>query len=163
MIEFAPAITLHILPRSYDPTSHTIYPPKTLTVKIALVTGASQGIGRAVALKLASEGAKVVVNYSSSPEPAEEVVAQIGAGQAIAIKADVGNVGQISKLVEETVSKFGKIDILVANAGVMPLNELENVSEEEYDRVFNVNVKGPFLLAQVVCSLPLEPRFPILR
>lgn len=117
---------------------------KALAGKVAIVTGGSKGIGRATALKLASEGAKVVVNYSSGVAEAEEVVKAIGADNAISVKADAGDVKDITRLVETTVQKFGKIDIVVASAGIMLLNELENVSEAEFDRSFNLNVKGPF-------------------
>jgi 3-oxoacyl-[acyl-carrier protein] reductase len=123
-----------------------------LAGKVALVTGGSKGIGRATALRLARDGAKVVVNYSSGAEAAEEVVKEIGAENAIAIKADAGNVEEISKLVDATVQKFGKIDIVVACAGIMLLNELDKVTEAEFDKTFNLNVKGPLFLAQV--SLP---------
>jgi 3-oxoacyl-[acyl-carrier protein] reductase len=133
----------------------TMSSTKPLSGKVAIVTGGSRGIGRAICLKLANDGAKVVVNYSSSPAAAEEVVSSIGSSQSIAIKADVGNIDEISHLVDETVSKFGKIDILVACAGIMPLNELEKVTEEEFESVFNLNVKGPLFLAQVCCSLIL--------
>jgi 3-oxoacyl-[acyl-carrier protein] reductase len=125
-----------------------------LSGKVAIVTGGSRGIGKAICLKLAADGAKVVVNYSSSSSSAEEVVRAIGNSNAIAIKADVGNVTEIQHLIDETVSKFGKIDILVACAGIMPLNELEKVTEGEFDSVFDVNVKGPLFLAQV-CLPPL--------
>jgi len=120
-----------------------------LSGKVAIVTGGSRGIGKAICLKLAADGAKVVVNYSSSSSSAEEVVKVIGSENSIAIKADVGNVTEISHLIDETVSKFGKIDILVACAGIMPLNELEKVTEGEFDNVFDINVKGPLFLAQV--------------
>jgi 3-oxoacyl-[acyl-carrier protein] reductase len=120
-----------------------------LSGKVAIVTGGSRGIGKAICLRLAADGAKVVVNYSSSSFSAEEVVQAIGSSNAIAIKADVGNVSEIQHLVDETVSKFGKIDILVACAGIMPLNELEKVTEGEFDSVFGINVKGPLFLAQV--------------
>jgi 3-oxoacyl-[acyl-carrier protein] reductase len=125
-----------------------------LSGKVAIVTGGSRGIGKAICLKLAQDGAKVVVNYSSSSSSAE-VVQVIGSENSIAIKADVGNVKEISHLIEETVSKFGKIDILVACAGIMPLNELEKVTEGEFDNVFDINVKGPLFLAQVCLSYTL--------
>lgn len=120
-----------------------------LANKVALVTGGSKGIGRATSLRLARDGAKVVVNYSSSSQDAEEVVSLIGRENAIAIKADVGNVEQISKLIEEVVAKWQKIDILIACAGIMRLNELDKVTEAEYDLTFNLNVKGPLFLTQV--------------
>lgn len=120
-----------------------------LAGKVALVTGGSKGIGRATSLRLAHDGAKVVVNYASSSKDADEVVSQIGSDNAIAIKADVGNVEQISSLIDATVAKWGKIDILIACAGIMRLNELEKVTEAEFDLTFNLNVKGPMFLTQV--------------
>jgi 3-oxoacyl-[acyl-carrier protein] reductase len=123
--------------------------PKPLSGKVALVTGASRGIGKAIALKLANDGAKVVVNYSGNAAAAEEVVKEIGSEKAIAIKANAGAVSDITTLVDSTLQHFGKLDILVACAGIMPLNELEKVTEEEFDSIFNLNVKGPMFLAQV--------------
>lgn len=137
---------------------------QSLSGKVALITGGSKGIGRAIALRLARDGAKVVVNYSSGAEAAEEVVNEIGAEKAIAIKADGGNVEEIAKLVDATVQKFGKIDILVACAGIMFLNELDKVTEQEFDKTFNLNVKGPLFLAQVSpppTSLLNHPNNPI--
>lgn len=122
---------------------------KPLTGKVALVTGASRGIGKAIALKLAGDGAKVVVNYSGNQAAADEVVKEIGTEQAIAIKANASSVPEITSLIDSTIQHFGKLDILVACAGIMPLNELEKVTEEEFDRIFNLNVKGPLFLAQV--------------
>ncbi len=122
---------------------------KPLAGKVALVTGGSKGIGRAISLRLAADGAKVVINYSSSSAAADEVVQQIGHEQAFPIKADVSNVAQITKLVDETVQKFGKIDILVACAGIMRLSELAGITEQDFDETFNLNVKGPLFLAQV--------------
>jgi len=120
----------------------------SLAGKVALITGGSKGIGRATALRLVRDGAKVVVNYSSGAEAAEEVVKEIGAENAIAIKADAGSVEEITKLVDATVQKFGKIDIVVACAGIMLLNELDQITEAEFDKTFNLNVKGPLFLAQ---------------
>lgn len=125
---------------------------KPLEGKVALVTGGSKGIGRATAIRLARDGAKVVVNYSSGAEAAEETVKVIGASQAIAIKADAGSVSAITSLVEETIAKFGKIDIVVASAGVMTLNELEKITEAEYDSMMSLNVKGPLFLAQAAAK-----------
>ncbi|RFU28202.1 hypothetical protein B7463_g8148, partial [Scytalidium lignicola] len=121
---------------------------KVLAGKVALITGGSKGIGRATALRLASQGAKVVINYSSGVAEAEEVVKAIGADSAIAVKADAGDIGEIERLVNTTVEKFGKIDIIVASAAIMRLAEMENVSEADWDLHFKLNVKGPFFLAQ---------------
>lgn len=126
----------------------------SLTGKVAIVTGGSKGIGRSISLRLATLGAQVIVNYSSDASSAEETVKTIGSSNAFAIKADVGNVDEITRLVDESVKHFGKLDILVACAGIMPLNELENVTESEFDRIFNLNVKGPLFLAQVCLPSP---------
>ncbi|KAH8787825.1 hypothetical protein F5883DRAFT_530956 [Diaporthe sp. PMI_573] len=118
--------------------------------KVALVTGGSKGIGRAVSLALAKVGASVVVNYSSDAGAAEEVVKCIssGPGKAVAIKADVSSVAGVEDLVSKTVSQFGKIDVLVANAGVLPMKDLKSTTEADWDSTFALNVKGPYFLAQ---------------
>lgn len=120
-----------------------------LAGKVALVTGASKGIGAAAVLELAKQGAKVVINYSSDAAPAEELVARLGAENAIAVKADAGSVKEIERLVQTTVDRFGKIDIVVANAGIMPMRDLESTTEEDFDRTVGLNVKGPYFLVQV--------------
>ncbi|KAH6669286.1 hypothetical protein B0J14DRAFT_487500 [Halenospora varia] len=122
-----------------------------LSGKVAIVTGGSKGIGRATSLRLARDGATVIVNYASSSSSADEVVSQInssGVGKAVAIKADVGNVAEITMLVDETVKQFGKIDILIACAGTMRLQNLDQITEADYDVTFNLNVKGPLFLTQ---------------
>ncbi|KAH8592084.1 hypothetical protein B0O99DRAFT_518245 [Bisporella sp. PMI_857] len=116
--------------------------------KVALITGGSKGIGRASAIRLAKDGAKVVINYASSSKDAEETVSAIGSSQAFAVQGDAGDVSAISKLVDITIEKFGRLDIVIACAGLMVLNELEKVTEEEYERIFALNVKGPLFLAQ---------------
>lgn len=124
--------------------------PLDLTGKVAIVTGASKGIGKATALALGAAGANVVVNYLSSPTSAEEVVQAIGADRAIAIKADVSDLSQGKELVHKTVEKWRKIDILVLNAGVLAeKGALADTTEEEFDRLFKVNVKAPFFLIKV--------------
>ena len=120
-----------------------------LSGKIALITGGSKGIGRAVALRLAKDGAMVVINYSTDASAAEEVVKNIGSDRCIAIQADAGSVSGTERLVKETVDQFGKIDILIANAAVAPNSDLERTTEEMFDRTYNVNVKGPYFLCQV--------------
>ncbi|KAF2707996.1 NAD(P)-binding protein [Pleomassaria siparia CBS 279.74] len=119
-----------------------------LAGKVALITGASKGIGAATAVELASLGAKVIVNYSASTGPAEELVAKIGTEQAYAIKADAGDVKDIERLVKETVDKWGRIDILVANAGIANMKTLEQTSEEDWESTMRLNVKGPYFLVQ---------------
>lgn len=121
--------------------------------KVALITGGSKGIGRAAAEQLAAQGARVAINYSSDSKAADEVVAALGgADKALAIQADAGSMSDVKTMVEQTVAKFGKIDILVPNAGVMPLANLEALTEELWDKMNNVNVKGPLFLAKVGLS-----------
>jgi 3-oxoacyl-[acyl-carrier protein] reductase len=123
---------------------------KTLNGKVALVTGASRGIGRAIAERLGRDGAAVAVNYASNAGEAQKVVAQIEAegGKVVAIQADVGRVSEIVRLFDETIARFGKLDILVNNAGIMPQNPVSAVTEAEFDRIFAVNVKGTFFACQ---------------
>ncbi|CAJ2505229.1 Uu.00g126230.m01.CDS01 [Anthostomella pinea] len=120
----------------------------SLAGKVALVTGASSGIGRATALRLGAEGATVVVGYGIDRDSAAEVVTQIGSTKAKAIQVDTGKVVEIENLVNETVKAFGKIDLLVPCAGIMPTGPLESLTEEAFDKTFNINVKGPLFLVQ---------------
>ena len=120
-----------------------------LAGKVALITGASKGIGKALALRLAKDGAQIVVNYPSDSKAADEVVKTIGSDRAVAVKADAGSVADVDRLVQETVQRFGKIDILVANAGSLPHKTLESTSEQDFDSLFALNVKGPYFLCQV--------------
>ena len=123
---------------------------KSLEGKVAIVTGASRGIGSAMAKQLAALGAKVVVNYSSSPEKAEKVVEEIAklGEKAVAIKADVSNIRDVERLFSETITEFGKVDILINNAGVILYKLLSDVTEEEFDKLFNINVKGTYFACQ---------------
>ncbi|PGH16251.1 hypothetical protein AJ80_05274 [Polytolypa hystricis UAMH7299] len=127
---------------------HTIASPTYLTGKTAVVTGASKGIGRAIALSLAQRGADVVVNYLSSAQAAEEVVQSIGSDRAVAVKADVSDQSACTELVRAAVDRFQKIDILVLNAGLLAGdNSLENSSLEDFDRLFRVNEASPYIPA----------------
>lgn len=114
--------------------------------KVALVTGASRGIGRAIALELARRGASVVINYNTSAEAAGKVVEAIEAegGQAVALQADVGDFDQAAELVNTTVDTFGRIDILVNNAGTTRDQLLMLMREEDWDVVLRINLKGVF-------------------
>lgn len=121
----------------------------SLSGKVALVTGASRGIGRATALALGKEGASVVVNYVSSADAAAEVVNEIGSDRSVAIKADMSNIDDIKRLIQQIVERFGKIDIIVLNAGLLWQNgSLTNVDEGAFDLIFQTNVKGPIFLIQ---------------
>lgn len=121
----------------------------SLLGKVALITGGSKGIGKATAIGLARAGAHVVINYSSDSSAAEELVQQIGSDRAYSVKANVGSVHEIESLVRHTVDKFGKIDILIPNAGIMPMKDLEATTEQDFDQTFGLNVKGPYFLVQV--------------
>jgi len=118
-----------------------------LAGKVAIVTGASKGIGASIAKGLAAEGAAVVVNYSSSKEGADRVVAEITGkgGRAIAVQADVANAADIQRLFAETKKTFGRLDVLVNNAGVYEFAPLEQITEEQFHRQFNTNVLGLLL------------------
>ena len=121
-----------------------------LANKVAVVTGASKGIGAAIAKLYAAEGASVVVNYSSSKTGSDQVVAEITAagGKAIAIQANVAQQADISRLFAQTIDAFGKVDILVNNAGIYEFASLEEVTEEHFHKQFNLNVLGLILTAQ---------------
>jgi 3-oxoacyl-[acyl-carrier protein] reductase len=129
-----------------------------LTGKVAVVTGASKGIGAGIAKKLGAEGATVVVNYASSKEGAEKVVAEItkNGGKAVAIGGSVTKLAEIEALFAETKKQFGKVDILVNNAGVYAFEPLGQITEANYERIFGTNVKG--LLFSTQAALPLFPK-----
>lgn len=123
---------------------------KKLKDKVAVVTGASKGIGASIAKHLAAEGATVVVNYSSSKEDADRVVAEIvrSGGKALAVQANVAQLIDIQKLFAETLKAFGKVDILINNAGVYEFAPLENVSAALFHKMFDLNVLGLILTSQ---------------
>jgi len=118
--------------------------------KVALVTGASKGIGAAIAKSLAAEGASVVVNYASSKAGADAVVAEIGkaGGRAVAVRGDVSKPADAQAIVEAAVKHFGRLDVLVNNSGVYGFAPLENITEEDFHKHFNVNVLGLLLTTQ---------------
>jgi glucose 1-dehydrogenase len=118
--------------------------------KVALVTGSSQGIGAAIAVRLAQEGADIVINYHSHPEEADDVKQQVVAAgrKAIAVGADLGNVASVNQLIADSVTGLGKIDLLVNNAGVEKNASFWDVTEKDYDLVLNTNLKGPFFCTQ---------------
>jgi len=123
---------------------------KKLVGKVAIVTGASKGIGAAIAKQLAAEGATVVVNYASSKAGADKVVADITAagGNAFAVQADVSKKPDIDRLLAETKKRFGHLDVLVNNAGIYEFSPLEQISEEHFHKQFNLNVLGLVLTTQ---------------
>jgi 3-oxoacyl-[acyl-carrier protein] reductase len=126
-----------------------------LTGKIAVVTGASKGIGAGIAKAFAEAGATVVVDYASSKEDGDKVVSEIIAkgGNAVAIGASVAKAAEVTKLFDEVKKRFGRVDILVNNAGVAGLGPADKFSEEEFDREFAINVKGVFLATSAAAPL----------
>jgi 3-oxoacyl-[acyl-carrier protein] reductase len=121
-----------------------------LTGKVAVVTGASKGIGAGIAKALAAEGASVVVNYASDKAGADRAVAEITkkGGKAVAVQGDVSKAADVKRLFAETKKSFGTIHVLVNNAGVYKFGALESITEEEFHRVFNLNVLGLLLTTQ---------------
>lgn len=125
-----------------------------LAGKVAVVTGASKGIGAAIATALAAEGASVVVNYASSQAAADAVVAKITAagGKAVAVRGDVSSKADAEAIVDAAVSKFGRLDILVNNSGVYNFAPIEDVTEADFHRHFNINVLGLLLTTQAAAK-----------
>ena len=123
---------------------------KSLTGKVAIVTGASKGIGAGIANAFCAEGASVVVNYASSRKGADRVLAEIAdaGGNAIAVQADVSNPEDVRRLLEETKKAFGTLDVLVNNAGVFKFEPFEAITVAEFNREFSTNVLGPILTIQ---------------
>ncbi len=123
---------------------------KQLQDKVAVVTGASKGIGAAIAKALAAEGASVIVNYASSKSGADQVVDQISkaGGKAVAVKGDVSKASEAQGLIDAAIKNYGRLDILVNNSGVYKFATLEEITEEEFHRVFNTNVLGLLLTTQ---------------
>ena len=128
--------------------------------KSAIVTGASRGIGREIALQLAKEGARIAVNYSGSKDKADEVVEQIttAGGEAFTIQADVSDSNSVKKMVDMTIEVFGSVDILVNNAGITRDNLLVRMKEDEWDDVININLKGVFLCTKAVTRQMMRQR-----
>lgn len=120
--------------------------------QVALITGASRGIGKAIATKLAENGAKIVVNYAGNEQKAQETVDAIisAGGEAIKVKADVSNENDVKSMVKETLDTFGHIDILVNNAGITKDNLIMRMSEDDFDQVIDTNLKGVFLCTKSV-------------
>jgi len=128
--------------------------------KSAVVTGGSRGIGRAIALELASCGANVVVNYTRNSKAADEVVAEIEAmgSSGMAVKADVSIASEVENLVNEVLKTFGSIDILVNNAGITRDNLIIRMTEKEFDEVINTNLKGAFICTKAVSRVMIKQK-----
>ena len=128
--------------------------------KVALVTGASRGIGRAIALRLASEGAKVAINYAGSTAKAEAVKTEIeqNGGEAILVQADVSDSASVDAMVAKVIEAFGQIDILVNNAGITRDGLMMRMKDEDFDAVINTNLKGVFYCTKVVSKLMMKKR-----
>ena len=128
--------------------------------KVAIVTGASRGIGKATALELAQYGAKLVVNYARSSEAADEVVKTIidAGGEAVALQADVSQAGQVDNLIAETLSKYSRIDVLVNNAGITKDTLMMRMKLEQWQAVIDLNLTGVFLCTKAVTKTMLKQR-----
>jgi 3-oxoacyl-[acyl-carrier protein] reductase len=128
--------------------------------KVALVTGGSRGIGRAIALTLAEAGADVVVNYSGNESAADEVVGQIVSlgRKSFKVKANVGESSEVEEMVKKVTNEFGRIDILVNNAGITRDNLIMRMKEEDFDQVININLKGVFNCIKAVTRLMMKQR-----
>ncbi len=131
-----------------------------LTGKTAIITGASRGIGAAIARRFAQEGANVVVNYSGSQEKAEAVVREIeeAGGKAIAVKANVSDAEAVKALTDETIKQFGSLDILINNAGITRDNLIMRMKDDEWDDVINTNLKGVFVCTKAVTRQMMKQR-----
>jgi 3-oxoacyl-[acyl-carrier protein] reductase len=118
----------------------------TLNTKVVLVTGASRGIGAAIAKKLASEGAKVIINYAGAQNEADQTVQAIkdNGGDAIALKADVSKAAEVTALFDAAIAHYGRIDVLINNAGIMITKLLKDTTDDDFTRQFDVNVRGTF-------------------
>lgn len=122
--------------------------------KTAIVTGSSRGLGKKTAIELSKKGANVIINYNASPEEANSVVQEIvsNGGNAIAIKANISQSVEVNELFTKTIEHFGKVDIIVNNAGIMITKFLKDFSEEEFDRQFSINVKSVFLMMKLAAE-----------
>jgi 3-oxoacyl-[acyl-carrier protein] reductase len=122
--------------------------------KVAVVTGASKGIGAAIAKTFAAEGASVVVNYATSKEGAEKVVSAIAAagGKAVAVKGDVSKAADAKAIIDKAIETYGHLDVLVNNSGVYEFAPLEAITEEQFHKIFNINVLGTLLTTQAAAK-----------
>lgn len=129
--------------------------------KSAIVTGSGRGIGRAIAIKMAQEGADVLVNYTHRPDTAQETAKEIEnyGRQAVVVKADVANNADVENMVKTALEKFGKLDILVNNAGISNPALLHKMTEEQWDKVVDIHLKGAFLCTKAVASHMIERKY----
>src|SRR6202789_2784857 len=130
-------------------------PEKSLAGQVALITGGSKRIGRSIALRLASDGADIIINYDSSKSEADSLVSELKdqGRRARAIQADVSHRADVQKLFPATENEFGRLDILVNNAGMFFAAKFEELTEEQWDHILNVNLKSQFLCAQSAAPL----------
>ncbi|RDW76886.1 putative oxidoreductase, short-chain dehydrogenase/reductase family [Aspergillus mulundensis] len=126
----------------------------SLSGKVVLITGAFKSIGKATAKRLASEGASLVLNYNTDAFSANELVNKIGNNRALAVQANASKLPKINRLVKATVAKFGKINILIPNAGILPMRDLEHTTKKDFNFTYNLMVKGPYFLAQAPKHIP---------
>lgn len=128
--------------------------------KVALVTGAGRGIGKAIALEFAKEGANVIINYNKSKKEAEDVKNEIEktGSKVIVIKADVSKKEEVEEMIEKTLNEFKRIDILVNNAGVISAAPLQELTEEDWDKIMDVNLKGVFLCSKAVSKIMMKQK-----
>lgn len=126
--------------------------------KVAIVTGGNSGIGKAIVLELARQGAKIVIDYVSHPEATEALEKQVAAlgDQAVGIEADVSKVNELQKLIEGAVSKFGRVDILVNNAGIETRTSILDTTEEQYQSVLDINLKSAFFGTQIAARQMIQ-------
>ena len=131
---------------------------RRLSGRVAIVTGASRGIGRAISRLFADEGAKVVINYNSAVEEAEGLRTEIAAkgGEAITFRGDVSNSGDVKAMIDATLAKFGRVDVLVNNAGVIFRKKVLDSTEEEWDRTMDVNLKSVYMCTKAVAPTMLR-------
>jgi 3-oxoacyl-[acyl-carrier protein] reductase len=131
---------------------------KRLEDRVAIVTGSSRGIGKAIAERFAAEGAKVTVNWVGSEREAQGVVDSIksGGGEALSVRADVSKSAEVKSLVRATIDHFGRVDILVNNAGVMVTKSVLEATEDDWDRTIDVNLKGAYLCSKEVAPIMLR-------
>ena len=130
-------------------------------MKTVLITGGSRGIGKAVAMKFAENGYKIIINYVSDKTDTEQLkkeLLQAGAADILLIKADVSNSEDVKNMVKETIEKFEKIDVLVNNAGITKDNLLMRMSEEEFDKVIQINLKGTYLVTKEVTRYMMKKK-----